>query len=1386
MKRLVNTAKAFVGIPGKKEKVEGFVELITHKGFEGWVIHNESKPLNLTIRFRNETCSLNPQWHQRDDVMAARGSRYSDAGFYASWPDSVKMAIELEEITADDIKVFANKTELKITAPLPMELKQPDLRKEDMEVINAIDQEKSLRVPLDPITAINNTVGVESGFIDSFDKFLIRGHIIQNEDEYKAPVIEVSVNGLSQDWQVLWQHDRQEGQGENIEDKVVHYFEIEVPGYTWDIDAKNEITQLAIKLKIEGFNEPLQLNVTRALALKWLHDISLLEEHSKTQYYGLIAIEHLKFSKIIKELDPRTSAFYRNFAEKMQLGDYLSDGNNLEFSSALPPEPIIDFETEVLWTSLKNLNKELINHPGKVYESLNKLIVEKKLVGNVKKNLIQSAIPSLIKSNELFKLKQTIDFREFYALDHSDNAWMVSLSIAPLIADKQIGRATDALWRLAKMADDGWLNTECIYFAVQHVQNLREIGEVGYEEAEKLRYAVLAILDAFKGEWFSRLHDEMLQQAVILMLEKQHLMSDYLRLDVIKAAIRLYGLSPDFWKKVERADLGVLNDSLYIRAKKSWSRIKNALTDRSTDLKDFSSLERAFRFFESNGNPEAISTRRELISSLLKDPTIEKKDLYEFINESISGDPLEAVRYAAHPMLDDDIASMLVEEYRTEISESLRSTTERASSVSYKAQIYAANEIKSGNFNPLSYMPLHNWHAMFLSVDMLTSAMVKYPSGIEDNILLLDQYVRNVINKSHAGYWLPTPVCAALANIDSIAVNNVKLKAWIESIKILISKKFGDYHDCIFDINPEQKSAESLVSPGWPQDTLVVIYSCRAYLDTRIAAIREGWLKDLQARDIPYVILVGDGDDTLTGDVLALDVSDTYEDLPYKSLKLFDWVYNNTHAQYVLKIDDDCYLDVDKYFDCLAYRKHHYYGRVIHRPVGGMDRAWHHAKSKTIRAKKTLDKSPEPSLYADGGGGYTLSRIAMHALLRAASTIRGERLIKNSFMEDKLIGDLLSIGGIEPNNEDYECYQRRRTFGAATPVGMFENSFFASGMTATQVVHLDSEADQKKAHDINKTQHIWPKKIWPTCWPVSIRENSNQLELLSDLEKTRTLLNEEFFVVATMRNEMIMLPHFLEHYRGLGVKAFIISDNCSDDGTRELLLSQDDVVLYSADTGYKHSHYGVAWQQAILANHCVGKWALIADADELLIFPDYENTSLIEYVRSIESEGADCIRTDMVDMYPEGDLNDADFTAFQPFDVAAWHDKAPLIPWHLGSGYFSNRISSLSALRHRIDQNAEPNAFTSQKYALVKYQPWQRMSQGIHDIANVDCVENETWFAHFKYHAGFKNKILEEIRRKQHYDGAKEYRRYQEMLAESSGNFYSSERSVEFDGKGDS
>ena len=104
----------------------------------------------------------------------------------------------------------------------------------------------------------------------------------------------------------------------------------------------------------------------------------------------------------------------------------------------------------------------------------------------------------------------------------------------------------------------------------------------------------------------------------------------------------------------------------------------------------------------------------------------------------------------------------------------------------------------------------------------------------------------------------------------------------------------------------------------------------------------------------------------------------------------------------------------------------------------------------------------------------------------------------------------------------------------------------------------------------------------------------------------------------------------------------------------------------------------------------------------------------------------------------------------------------------------------MSAARHRLLPDANPDEFTSQKFALFRYQPWVRFSEGVHFASNLSVYGHPVWLAHFKYHAGFKEKVLTEIRRRQHFNDAIEYRRYSSLIKEVQGGLYQTGVSTEF------
>lgn len=576
--------------------------------------------------------------------------------------------------------------------------------------------------------------------------------------------------------------------------------------------------------------------------------------------------------------------------------------------------------------------------------------------------------------------------------------------------------------------------------------------------------------------------------------------------------------------------------------------------------------------------------------------------------------------------------------------------------------------------------------------------------------------------------------------------------------------------------------------PPWPgvsplHDLLVVVLSCRPYLDSRIPALRAGWLADLAAHGIPYVVVAGGATPEEAGhrqgDVVFLDAPDDYEGLPQKTLAAIAWVHGHTPFARMMKIDDDCFVDAAALAGGLQHLKFDYLGRALTRVRGQTDRGWHRAKAASLRGRTELDKSPEPSSYADGGSGYVLSRRAMAAALEMAAGPEGRRLIRLSFMEDKLLGDLLALAGIRVQGQGWRVAVERRAGPSGVTVPQWENGprpFAGSGVT---VAHLDTHLSQAAVRAAAALPVPRRGKIWPSFQPLRFGAGSNALDLIAPQDRLRAAAAAPVAVVACMRNEMFMLPHFLAHYRALGVGGFLIADNGSDDGSLDYLLEQPDVALFAADTPYGRSMYGVAWQEALLAAFRPGAWTLAADADELLVWDGTAAGDLPALLAGPEFAQADAVRLYMLDMYPRGPLSGAVFKG-SPFAEAGCTDAEPFRTDTAVRGPFSDQPTWTSGLRHRLIPGSRPELFVAQKLALLRYRPWMRLTEGLHYVAGARLAGREMVLAHFKYTAAFRAKAEAEVARRQHFNDAEEYRKYLALVSEGRETIFDPALSVDW------
>ena len=159
------------------------------------------------------------------------------------------------------------------------------------------------------------------------------------------------------------------------------------------------------------------------------------------------------------------------------------------------------------------------------------------------------------------------------------------------------------------------------------------------------------------------------------------------------------------------------------------------------------------------------------------------------------------------------------------------------------------------------------------------------------------------------------------------------------------------------------------------------------------------------------------------------------------------------------------------------------------------------------------------------------------------------------------------------------------------------------------------------------------------------------------INRTGQIGPNDILAFATLRNEMQRLPFFLDHHRRLGVAHFLIVDNGSDDGTTDYLSGQSDVSLWTTNDSYKLSRFGMDWLTWLQMCHGAGHWCLTVDADEALIYPDWETRRLGDLTQWLAARNIPSFGAIMLDMYPKGPLSEQPYTPGQdPVEVLGWFD----------------------------------------------------------------------------------------------------------------------------------
>lgn len=229
-----------------------------------------------------------------------------------------------------------------------------------------------------------------------------------------------------------------------------------------------------------------------------------------------------------------------------------------------------------------------------------------------------------------------------------------------------------------------------------------------------------------------------------------------------------------------------------------------------------------------------------------------------------------------------------------------------------------------------------------------------------------------------------------------------------------------------------------------------------------------------------------------------------------------------------------------------------------------------------------------------------------------------------------------------------------------------------------------------------------------------------------------------------LRNEHIRLPYFLDHYRSLGVQWFFILDNNSTDRTREFLLKQNDITLFSTPESYQWNLY---WRRYLLNKYGKNRWCLMVDADELLIYEGCENKEINYLISQMEKEGSNHLRALWVEMYSANEIR---LTKPRPKDKSL----ISICP------YFDRTAPRLSTTERVFGWRTEFD-----KAPLVFYTSETIIDRGFHRIkGDSRPYSKKAVVMHFLYLFDFLEKANRESTRGVYYMGGAKYKCYNSVL----------------------
>lgn len=282
------------------------------------------------------------------------------------------------------------------------------------------------------------------------------------------------------------------------------------------------------------------------------------------------------------------------------------------------------------------------------------------------------------------------------------------------------------------------------------------------------------------------------------------------------------------------------------------------------------------------------------------------------------------------------------------------------------------------------------------------------------------------------------------------------------------------------------------------------------------------------------------------------------------------------------------------------------------------------------------------------------------------------------------------------------------------------------------------------------------------------------------VDRTWDIRPDDVLCFCTLRDERPRLPYFLNYYRERGVRHFLFVDNGSKDGGREYLIDQTDCSVWTTDASYRRARFGMDWINHLLRRYGHDHWCLTVDVDEFLVYPYSDTRPLPALTYWLENAGTRSFGAMVLDMYPKGRIGNAALIEGEnPFETACWFDSGNYTitrNWALGNLWIQGgpraRTFFADAPYEAPALNKIPLVHWHKRYSYVS-STHMMLPRGLNLVFDQSGGEKAAGvLLHAKFLNTFASKAEEELKRREHYAGSREYAAYLAARAEESPDLW--------------